>query len=60
MVLATPVLAITLALMSVERFWGVGIFDPKLGAIRFCFSTCSGSIAPGGLHHDSTRDGCDQ
>ncbi len=31
MVLATPVLAITLALMSVERFWGVGIFDPRLG-----------------------------
>src|SRR5881394_2369522 len=31
LVLATPVLAITLALMSVERFWGVGIFDPKLG-----------------------------
>src|SRR2546421_526740 len=31
MVLATPVLAITLALISVERFWGVGIFDPKLG-----------------------------
>ena len=31
MVLATPVLAITLALMAVERFWGVGIFDPKLG-----------------------------
>ena len=31
MVLATPVLAITLALISVERLWGVGIFDPKLG-----------------------------
>ena len=31
MVLATPVLAITLALMAVERIWGVGIFDPKLG-----------------------------
>ncbi len=31
MVLATPVLAITLALMSVERLWGIGIFDPKLG-----------------------------
>ncbi len=31
MVLATPVLAITLALMSVERLWGVGVFDPKLG-----------------------------
>src|SRR5438128_2577100 len=31
MVLATPVLAITLFLMSLERFWGVGIFDPKIG-----------------------------
>ncbi len=31
MVLATPVLAITLGLMSLERFWGIGIFDPKLG-----------------------------
>jgi len=31
LVLATPVLAITLVLLSVERIWGVGIFDPKLG-----------------------------
>jgi len=31
LVLATPVLAITLALMAVERLWGVGIFDPALG-----------------------------
>ena len=31
MVLATPVLAITLGLMSLERFWGIGIFDPRLG-----------------------------
>jgi cytochrome c oxidase subunit 1 len=31
LVLATPVLAITLALMSAERIWGVGIFNPKLG-----------------------------
>ena len=31
LVLATPVLAITLALLGVERIWGVGIFDPKLG-----------------------------
>ncbi len=31
MVLATPVLAITLLLMSVERIWGVGIFDPRIG-----------------------------
>lgn len=31
MVLATPVLAITLALICVERVWGVGIFNPELG-----------------------------
>ncbi len=30
-VLATPVLAITLVLLMVERLLGVGIFDPKLG-----------------------------
>ncbi len=30
-ILATPVLAITLLLLCVERFFGVGIFDPKLG-----------------------------
>src|SRR5213079_114805 len=31
MVLATPVLAITLGLISLERIWGVGVFDPNLG-----------------------------
>ncbi len=31
LVLATPVLAITLLAISVERLWGVGIFDPTLG-----------------------------
>ena len=30
-VLATPVLAITLLLLGAERFFGIGIFDPKLG-----------------------------
>lgn len=30
-VLATPVLAITLMLLAIERTMGVGIFDPKLG-----------------------------
>src|SRR5271170_7936406 len=30
-VLATPVLAITLLLLIAERFFGIGIFDPKLG-----------------------------
>lgn len=31
LVLATPVLAITLALIGLERIWGIGIFDPRLG-----------------------------
>jgi len=30
-VLATPVLAITLLLLTLERVFGIGIFDPKLG-----------------------------
>ena len=30
-VLATPVLAITLLLLTMERFLGIGIFDPSLG-----------------------------
>ncbi len=31
LLLATPVLAITLALLALERIWGLGIFDPALG-----------------------------
>jgi len=31
MMLATPVLAMTLALIALERLFGVGIFDPALG-----------------------------
>jgi cytochrome c oxidase subunit 1 len=31
LVLATPVLAITLGLIAIERVFGVGIFDPTLG-----------------------------
>lgn len=30
-VLATPVLAITLVLLMLERLWGIGIFDPAMG-----------------------------
>jgi cytochrome c oxidase subunit 1 len=30
-ILATPVLAITLLLLCAERFFGIGVFDPKLG-----------------------------
>lgn len=31
LILATPVLAIALAMLALERFFGVGIFDPRLG-----------------------------
>ena len=37
LVLATPVLAITLLLIIVERWWGVGVFDPKLGGDPLLF-----------------------
>jgi len=36
-VLATPVLAITLLLLAVERVFGVGIFDPALGGDPILF-----------------------
>lgn len=37
MVLATPVLAITLLLMMIERVWGVGIFNPAIGGDPILF-----------------------
>jgi len=41
--LATPVLAITLILVILERSFGVGFFDPAKGGTPSCSSTCSGS-----------------
>src|SRR5436190_15165249 len=37
MVLGTPVVAITLTLVALERLWGVGIFDPALGGDPILF-----------------------
>ena len=37
MVLGTPVIAITLVLVGVERAFGIGIFDPKLGGDPILF-----------------------
>jgi cytochrome c oxidase subunit 1 len=37
MVLATPVLAMTLALITLERVFGLGIFDPALGGDPLLF-----------------------
>ena len=36
-VLATPVLAITLLLLTMERFLGIGIFDPSMGGDPILF-----------------------
>ncbi len=36
-VLATPVLAMTLLLITIERFFGVGVFDPALGGDPLLF-----------------------
>ncbi|MFD2189574.1 cytochrome c oxidase subunit I [Pistricoccus aurantiacus] len=37
MILATPVLSITLLLIAVERIFGIGIFDPALGGDPILF-----------------------
>ena len=37
LVLATPVLAITLVLVALERLFGIGIFDPRLGGDPLLF-----------------------
>ncbi|AGA27905.1 cytochrome c oxidase subunit I [Singulisphaera acidiphila] len=37
MILGTPVLAVTIALVGLERFFGFGIFDPKLGGDPILF-----------------------
>jgi cytochrome c oxidase subunit I len=37
LVLATPVLAMTLALIGLERIFGVGIFDPRIGGDPLLF-----------------------
>lgn len=37
MVLGTPVLTMTLLLVALERFWGMGLFDPVLGGDPLLF-----------------------
>ena len=37
MILGTPVIGITVALVAVERLWQVGIFDPKFGGDPILF-----------------------
>ena len=37
LVLATPVLAMTLTLLGIERIWQIGFFDPKIGGDPLLF-----------------------
>ena len=43
-VLGTPVLAVTILMLAVERLFHLGIFDPALGGTRSSSSISSGSI----------------
>jgi cytochrome c oxidase subunit 1 len=59
-VLGTPVVAITLLLVAVERTFRIGIFDPNSGRRPDSVSApVLVLLAPSGLHHDSARDGRD-
>jgi cytochrome c oxidase subunit 1 len=42
-VLGTPVVAIAIVLVALERLFRIGFFDPALGGDPFCSNTCSGS-----------------
>ena len=54
----TPVLAITLVLVAVERLCGVGIFDPALGGDPVLFQHLFWFYSPPGrLHHDPAGHG---
>ena len=44
MILGTPVVAITILLLAFERLAKSAFSIQRWAAIRFCFSTCSGSI----------------
>ena len=58
MVLATPVLAMTLALIGIERIAGVGFFDPALGGDPVLVpASVLVLFASGRLHHGVAGDG---
>ena len=57
-ILATPVLAITLVLLTAERYFGLPIFDPANGGDPLLFQHLFWFYShPGRLHHDHPRDG---
>ena len=57
-ILGTPVLAITLVLVALERLFRVGIFDPALGRRSDTVpAPVLVLLPPGGLHHGAAGDG---
>ena len=57
-ILGTPVIAITIVLVAVERTLHLGIFDPKLGGDPAALSALVLVLLPSRrLHHDSALDG---
>ena len=57
-VLATPVLGITLLLLTAEKLFDIGIFDPKLGGDPVLFQHFFWFYSPSGrLHHDPAGHG---
>ena len=60
-VLGTPVIAVTLLLLGLERLLHVGIFDPAIGGDPLLFQHLVLVLfAPGRVHHDSAGNGRDQ
>ena len=61
MVLGTPVIAITLLLVALERAFHIGVFNPQLGGDPLLFQHLFWFYShPGRVHHDSARHGRDQ
>ncbi len=55
-VLATPIIGITLLLVAIERWFGVGIFDPALGGDPVLYQHLFLDLLPPGcVHYDSSR-----
>ena len=57
-VLGTPVIAITLVLLALERVWGVGIFDPTSRRGSYPFPASILVLFPSSrVHYGSSRNG---
>jgi len=58
LILGTPVLAITIVLVALERAFRIGIFDPALGGAPVLFQHLFWFYSHPGLYHGATSHGC--